>query len=45
MTLGHTIGYIINSLLASLEIPVIIDFLLKIIKILHEKLSNGIYLY
>ena len=33
-----------NSFLVSLKIPVMIDILYEMIKILQEKMSNGIYL-
>ena len=44
-TLRHDFAYMVISFLVSLEIPVMIDILYEMIKILHEKMSNGIYLY
>ena len=35
----------VNSFLASLDIPVMIKILYGIIKILQEKMLNAIYLY
>ena len=39
------ITYMVNSFLASLEIPAMINILYKMIKTLHEKMLNTIYLY
>ena len=35
----------VNSFALSLDIPVMINILYKMIKILHEKMLNAIYLY
>ena len=45
MTNRHNAAYMINSFLASLDIPPIINILNEMIKILHEKRLNAIYLY
>ena len=44
-TFQHNIPYMINSFVFSLDIPVMINILFEMIKILHEKMVNSIYLY
>ena len=41
----HDIAYKVNSFVLSLNIPVTINILNEIIKILHDKMPNGIYWY
>ena len=41
----HNIPYMGNSFVFSLDIPTMINILCEIIKILHQKMLNAIYLY
>ena len=41
----HIIAFMVNSFLASLEIPVMINILHKMVKVLPKKILNAIYLY
>ena len=41
----HNIPYMAKSFDFSLDIPVMINILYEMIKILHEKMLNAIYLY
>ena len=45
VTFQHKIPYMVNSFIFSLDIPVTINNLYEMIKILHEKMLNGINLY
>ena len=45
VTFWHNIPYVVNSFIFPLDIPVVIKILYKMIKILHEKMLNAIYLY
>ena len=45
MTFRHNFPYMINIFVFSLDIPVMINILYEMIKILHEKMLNAIYLY
>ena len=42
-TFQHNIAYMVNSFVFSLDIPVMINILYKMIKILHKKILNAIY--
>ena len=41
----HNIAYMVKYFLFSLEIPVMVEILYEMIKILNKKMSNGIYLH
>ena len=41
----HIIAFMVNSFLTSLEIPVMINILHKMVKVLPKKILNAIYLY
>ena len=45
MTFQCDIACMVNSLVFSLDITIMMNILYKIIKILHEKMLNAIYLY
>ena len=45
MTFLHNTAYMVNLFLVSLEISVMVNILYEMIKILHEKMLNAIYLY
>ena len=45
MTFRHNIAYMVSLFVSSLDINVIIHILYEIIKILHEKMLNAIYMY
>ena len=41
----HNIAYMVNSIIVSLDIPVMINILYENIKMLHEKILTAIDLY
>ena len=45
VTFRHNILYVVNSFVFPLYIPVVIKIVSEMIKILHEKMLNAIYLY
>ena len=45
VTFRHNIPYMVNYFVFSLDIPLIINILYKMITILHETMLNAIYLY
>ena len=45
VTFRHNTPYVFNSFLVSLEISVIINILYEMIKAMHAKMLNVIYLY
>ena len=45
MTFQHNIRYIVNSFLVSLDNLVMSHILYEMIKVLHRKMLNAIYLY
>ena len=45
LTFRHNVTYMVNSFLVSSEVTLMINILYEIIKILHEKMLNAIYLY
>ena len=45
VTFLHNTTYMVNSFLVSLEISVMVNILFEMIKILHEKMLNAVYLY